>query len=297
VAFLIGRKNVIEEEKKRTTENVTKENLSREEVIAAIRACTEKLGRVPNRVELMKHTGLTRHDVNRYFGNYMLALKECNLEKTGSGMKIDMDRLFRDWTRVVRTLKALPKVYQFESESRYSIRPFRRLFGPWRNVPDGMKRYALERRLTDDWQDVMELIDGQAKGEADGQKTVGSSSDSKILAGRPMYGQLIRPFPLVCAPVNEFGVIFLFGALAEQMGFLVLRIQGQYPDGEAFRVVAEGRLQRVKIEFELESRNFLRHGHDPAKADLIVCWENNWPECPLEVIELKKVIAAADLRR
>jgi hypothetical protein len=46
----------------------------------------------------------------------------------------------------------------------------------------------------------------------------------------------------------------------------------------------------VKIEFELESRNFLRHMHDPAKCDIIVCWEHNWPECPLEVIELKKMV-------
>ena len=30
--------------------------------------------------------------------------------------------------------------------------------------------------------------------------------------------------------------------------------------------------------------------HDPAKADIIVCWEHNWPECPLEVIELKKLV-------
>jgi hypothetical protein len=30
--------------------------------------------------------------------------------------------------------------------------------------------------------------------------------------------------------------------------------------------------------------------HDPAKCDIIVCWEHNWPECPLEVIELKKEI-------
>ena len=26
-------------------------------------------------------------------------------------------------------------------------------------------------------------------------------------------------------------------------------------------------------------------------CDLIVCWEHNWEECPLEVIELKTVIA------
>jgi hypothetical protein len=31
--------------------------------------------------------------------------------------------------------------------------------------------------------------------------------------------------------------------------------------------------------------------HDPNGCDIIVCWEHNWPECPLEVIELKKEIA------
>jgi hypothetical protein len=25
-------------------------------------------------------------------------------------------------------------------------------------------------------------------------------------------------------------------------------------------------------------------------CDMIVCWEHNWPECPLEVIELKTVM-------
>jgi hypothetical protein len=55
-------------------------------------------------------------------------------------------------------------------------------------------------------------------------------------------------------------------------------------------VAGKDRNRPVKIEFEYESRNFLRHMHDPAKCDIIVCWEHNWPECPLEVIELKKEI-------
>ena len=45
--------------------------------------------------------------------------------------------------------------------------------------------------------------------------------------------------------------------------------------------------QPVDIELEQYSRNFVSHMHDPNKCDLIVCWEHNWPECPLEVIELK----------
>jgi hypothetical protein len=295
VAFLLGEKDMSGEESMRAGKSMDGEenmfggkNMTREEVIAAIQDCTEKLGRVPNRMELAKQTGLSRHDVNRYFGNYMLALKECGLEKTGGGMKVEVERLFQDWTRVARMRKKLPTVFEFERESRYSVRPFRRLFGKWSNVAEGMKRYALERGLSNDWQDVMELIDGEGKGQADGQREAGGRTGARILADRAVYGRLLRPSPLVCAPVNEAGVIFLFGAMAEQMGFQMLRIQAEYPDGEALRTMAENRLQRVKIEFEYESRNFLRHNHDAAFCDLIVCWEDNWPDSPLEVIELKK---------
>jgi hypothetical protein len=95
--------------------------------------------------------------------------------------------------------------------------------------------------------------------------------------------------PMVCAPTNEQGVIFLFGAMAEDLGFVVLKMGTGYPDCEAFRVVNGDRQERVKIEVEFESRNFLKHLHDVKKCDLIVCWRHNWPECPLPVIELSSI--------
>jgi hypothetical protein len=54
-------------------------------------------------------------------------------------------------------------------------------------------------------------------------------------------------------------------------------------------------LQRVRIEFEFESRSFVKHRHPHNGCDLIVCWAHNWPQCPpnLEVIELNKVLAAS----
>jgi hypothetical protein len=69
----------------------------------------------------------------------------------------------------------------------------------------------------------------------------------------------------------------------------VLRFQSAFPDCEALREVVKGQLQRMKLEFEFESRNFLRHGHRIDGCDGIVCWKHNWKECPLEVIELRKV--------
>jgi HNH endonuclease len=264
--------------------------VTKEELIAAILACTEKLGHVPNLSELEKHTGVNRSHTIRFFGNYANALKACKLEKTGSGMRAETKDLFLDWARVVRAQKKIPLLYEYERDGVYSEVPFRNRFGTWSNVPGAMRRHAVEHGLTDAWQDVMDLIDGDRNRRGPGVRRPTPPPAPKILTERPMYGPLIRPFPLVCAPTNEFGVIFLFGALAEQLGFQVLRIQGQYPDGEALRVVAEDRLQRVKIEFEYQSRNFLRHGHDSRKCDLIVCWEHNWPEAPMEVIELKEAI-------
>jgi hypothetical protein len=48
----------------------------------------------------------------------------------------------------------------------------------------------------------------------------------------------------------------------------------------------------VRIEFEYLSRNFLKHRHRVDKCDIIVCWIHNWPECPLEVLELRKVVSS-----
>jgi hypothetical protein len=70
----------------------------------------------------------------------------------------------------------------------------------------------------------------------------------------------------------------------------VTRVQTEFPDCEAMWEILPEKWQRVRIEFEYESKNFLRHFHQARECDLIVCWTHNWPECPLEVVELKKEI-------
>jgi hypothetical protein len=93
------------------------------------------------------------------------------------------------------------------------------------------------------------------------------------------------------APTNEMGVVFLFGTVAKDLGYMVVRLQAEFPDCEAYRLIDPERCQLVKVEFEFESRNFLVHGHRIDDCDLIVCWKHNWEGCPLEVVELSKVIA------
>lgn len=97
---------------------------------------------------------------------------------------------------------------------------------------------------------------------------------------------------LLHAPVNENGVILLFGMVAGELGFAIDSVQPGFPDCAAKRRVAPQRWESVRIEFEHRSRSFREHGHDPAGCDLIVCWEHDWPDCPLEVLALRDAIAA-----
>ncbi len=114
-----------------------------------------------------------------------------------------------------------------------------------------------------------------------------------LMAGRTVYGPLLLAPGLVHEPMDELGVVYVFGMVAHSMGFAVLRTQATFPDCEAIREIQPGKWQRVRIEFEYESRNFVKHGHNKDECDLIVCWRHNWAECPkeLEVVELKREIA------
>jgi hypothetical protein len=85
-------------------------------------------------------------------------------------------------------------------------------------------------------------------------------------------------------------VVLAFGAAADALGFGVETVGAGFPDCTAKRRIAEGRWRAVRIEFEYKSRNFRDHRHDPAECDLIVCWEHNWPEAPVEVLELRSAI-------
>lgn len=93
---------------------------------------------------------------------------------------------------------------------------------------------------------------------------------------------------LTNAPMEENGVIFLFGKLHERMGIRIKAIRKGFPDA-AGEVWIKDRLYPRTFEFEYRSSDFNRHGHDPSKCDIIICWEHDWRGCPdnIFVIELK----------
>lgn len=106
---------------------------------------------------------------------------------------------------------------------------------------------------------------------------------------RSIVGDPINFEGLIYCPLNENGVIFLFSKIHDKLGINIEAIQVSYPDAKARRKTVKG-WEDIWIEFEYKSSHFKIHKHDPKECDIIVCWEHDWRECPIEVIELKSVI-------
>jgi len=100
--------------------------------------------------------------------------------------------------------------------------------------------------------------------------------------GKP-YG---RRFAMI--PTNEQGTIVLFSKLAEELGYTFKEIGTRCPDA-----ILEKDGKPVRVEFEFASRSFLSHKHDPNDVDLVICWEDNWPSCPVPVLSLESYVTLA----
>ncbi len=113
------------------------------------------------------------------------------------------------------------------------------------------------------------------------------------LKDRPLLGAPMSLPAMAYEPVNEMGVMVLFSMMAQQLGFVIEAVQSGFPDCEAKIEVEPGRWQHFRIEFEYESLQFKKHGHDPSQCDMIVCWRHNWKNCPpnIQVLELSKLVA------
>jgi hypothetical protein len=268
---------------------------SREEILAAINECAAKLGHPPTYPELKRETNLPRTVICKYFINYSKALIACGLEPEGPGSKVSLGKLFAEYVSVMHRIGKVPTQAEYELAGRFSRGPFLRRFGMWTYVAEAMLQYAEREKPEGQWDDVLDMLRRHCKTEAGKNRRFATPGrDTRrpmVLDDRPLYGEWLHLEGLVHAPVNEAGVLFLFGMVAARLGFVVTWIGTHFPDCEALRQAGPGRWQRVRIEFEFQSRSFLHHRHDPAQCDLIVCWEDNWPECPLEVLELREAVS------
>ncbi len=202
------------------------------------------------------------------------------------------EQLLQEFHRVASELGTIPSWSRFGSLARIGLETLPKRFGGRRRA---LQRYRQWLEKNHPTSPLLPLLPIQA-----GPKFVRPAAAPNgppytrqwTKGAGAVFGAPIRFRALHCAPTNEQGVVCLFGMVCAELGLIVEAFQSVYPDCEAKRCIdnKHDRWQRVRIEFEYLSSNFLGHGHDPAGCDLIVCWEHDWRECPLEVIELRSVL-------
>jgi len=128
-------------------------------------------------------------------------------------------------------------------------------------------------------------------------------SNSMLFKGKANDENLGEPMDLEVmnyAPTSEQGVVALFahfmGKIKGHQFVKIEFIRLGFPD--ACAIEREGNTySRKYIEFEFKASKFREHikrqEHNEIRCDYVVCWENDFPTCPVEVIELKSEIFRA----
>ena len=246
---------------------------------------------------------MTEYQVLQHFPSWREAVRAAGLEPDSTNIKLDDNELLQDWGKLVRANRQIPTRNQYRHQGKYSPGVFDRAFGTWSAVPTKFRQFAEGKN---EWVDVLALLPmtepkrllrvgarlGDTSSQEDVPLTVSSRQRHSRLEDRSTYGNPIDFRGLRHEPVNEQGVVFLFGMVARELGYLVEAVQAGFPDCEAKRQIDANRWQQVRIEFEFESRNFRDHGHPADGCDVIVCWRHNWFDCPphLEIVELNSLI-------
>lgn len=284
----------------------------RDDLIEAIQRIAEQLqsNAVP-RHEFLRQTGYSERLIQRHFGTYNALVEAAGLEPrvfpATDGPIYTDEELIAECIRVFRMPHSkLTRVY-FDQNARMSSSVCERRFGGWINtvrtaanaLDSESDRALLEKvfQYTDSVNQPVPRRNASPKtsrtpAKVEPEILAPVAYDSVRSDSANVYGDFINFRGLQHAPVNEQGVVFLFGMISGELGYVVEIVKSGFPDCEAKRRLhgRDGMWQRVRIEFEFRSRNFRLHGHDPDQCDVIVCWEDNWPECPIEVLELRSAV-------
>lgn len=245
----------------------------REEILTEIRRVAEKLGvKRLSAKEFAQHSKVSVSTVERTFGSWNKAVQEAGLEPivgyVPSPKEITDNDLLQEIIRLTQELGKKPSMREMEAFGQYSTKPYRRRWGSF------VKGRELAYRKLGFPEIAAEAPEGESVVSGDKprptelvipltHKPKERRARKKIQFGEPIDFRGLR-----FAPVNEQGVVYLFGMISRELGFLIESIRTEYPDCEGKRCVneRESRWEHVLIEFEYKSSRFQEHGHSPDRV-------------------------------
>jgi hypothetical protein len=129
----------------------------RDEIIAAIKKCAEKLGRAPSQAEFRRATNISWHQVYKHFRGMRQAVRAAELEPGPRGSALDVNALTLDWARVVRKLGRLPSRAEYcEHGTHHAGTLHARIV--WSQMAHKFVLTVREFHLEREWADVVKIV-------------------------------------------------------------------------------------------------------------------------------------------
>jgi len=277
-----------------------RKKLTRKEMVEAVKRFARRNKGAISRDEFVSQSGLTKKMIYQLFpeGGWLQLQKLAGVPRNPNyHRRVSREELMAELHKVALSYGDVPTWIVLTSRSKHSEFAFRKYFGC---MADMLTQYVEWLQKNHPGSALIEKVRAKLRTETryyslrrENQRTEVRGFRHKRLDGAE-YGRAIDFRGLRYAPTNERGVVLLFGMVCREMGFLVEAVQQGFPDCEAKRYFSyskgEERWKSVRIEFEYRSSGFREHNHDPNGCDIIVCWEHDWRDCPLEVVELRRVI-------
>ncbi|HYA88840.1 MAG TPA: winged helix-turn-helix domain-containing protein [Nitrospirota bacterium] len=162
--------------------------------------------------------------------------------------------------------------------------------GVWKITEIGRDRTKVFATTKKDPDEGLAQIQGVDATIADNEKISPEEGFNKI-ENIHETGGILGVRGIVYEPINEQGVILLFAALCHDLGFMIEAIRSSFPDALLRRRNQKGTWASCKAEFEYKSSNFKIHKHDQSQCNIVICWEHDWTDCPIEVLCLKDEVS------
>jgi len=272
---------------------------SRESIIQTLRTLAQRLQKETLTLTDL-HGTISPSIIKGHFGTFGNALESAGLRRnaagdnlTNRGMKYSDVELFRALLDLERSLGHEPRYNEFTADGKMPVGPFRKRFGSWDDTLACYRKWKAECGPIVTNEPPVALPASAATSQSSFERaTTVMIATATNKAPTQFYGEPIDFRGLRHAPINEQGVVYLFGMVSRELGFYIEAVQQGFPDCEGKFLYDSKRSlwAKARIEFEFRASNFREQGHDPSQCDFIVCWENDWPDCPINVIELRKEI-------
>jgi len=75
----------------------------------------------------------------------------------------------------------------------------------------------------------------------------------------------------------------VFAMFHKDLGYRIIKSSREFPD----YILEDESGRRIRAEVEFKASRF---NHPIEECDMIICWHNDWPDCPIEVLELCRFV-------